>query len=302
MTSRLRSLSAAAAAAFAAAWLTAGVPLGAQGEDGIAKAKDLYASAAYDEALVALASADSADARQYRALCLLALGRSDDAEKELEELVTEAPSYELVEDEVPPRFAVLFADTQRRVLPPIVRDLFAEARQQFQDKKYPDALKGFERVATMVKEPALADVEGMSDMGVLAGGFIDLAKAFVAPPPRSAPAVESTPVARPSPPVAAAPKPAEPQGETIPPVAVRQDVPPWRPTLWRLPTDSAVGVMRVVIDRDGSVKEVSMQVPIHPAYDQELLEAARQWRYKPAMRNGAAVDSEKLITIRVEGK
>ena len=75
-------------AAIAAACLLASASARAQGND-LTAARDLYASAAYDEALTMLnrlhnSDPSPVDARaieQYRAFCLLALGRPSDASK-----------------------------------------------------------------------------------------------------------------------------------------------------------------------------------------------------------------------------
>src|SRR4029453_6523106 len=77
-------------AAPAAAQLDPG-PLGA--------AKDLYASARYDEALTVLNGlrggdpSDRKSVEQYRSLCLLALGRSSEAESAIAAVVTVDPTY-----------------------------------------------------------------------------------------------------------------------------------------------------------------------------------------------------------------
>src|SRR5690242_11748707 len=71
------------------------------GEDSLAAARELYSSASYEEALAILnrlkASSvpgeQSPAIEQYRAFCLLALGRSDDAQKAIEALILTAPTY-----------------------------------------------------------------------------------------------------------------------------------------------------------------------------------------------------------------
>jgi hypothetical protein len=37
--------------------------------------------------------------------------------------------------------------------------------------------------------------------------------------------------------------------------------------------------------------------PIHPAYDPELVEAAKAWRYDPARRDGQPVVSIKRVDV-----
>src|SRR5205807_2368275 len=81
-------------------------------------ARGLYASAAYDEALALLnrmhaSERPAAEARvieQYRAFCLLALGRAADAERAIEAVVTAEPSYHPSDNDVSPRIRNAFAD------------------------------------------------------------------------------------------------------------------------------------------------------------------------------------------------
>jgi TonB family protein len=56
----------------------------------------------------------------------------------------------------------------------------------------------------------------------------------------------------------------------------------------------------VQIGADGRVKGATIETPLHPRYDLEVLAAAWNWRYKPAMRNGDPIPSEKLVTFEVK--
>jgi hypothetical protein len=38
---------------------------------------------------------------------------------------------------------------------------------------------------------------------------------------------------------------------------------------------------------------------VHPAYDQLVLRAARNWVYQPAKKDGAPIASEKIVQIAV---
>src|SRR5690242_9899034 len=85
----------------AACIITVGLaaPVAAQIENQLGAAKELYASARYDEALSVLnnlRSGDPTDRRsveQYRSLCLLALGRATEAESAIAAFVTADPTY-----------------------------------------------------------------------------------------------------------------------------------------------------------------------------------------------------------------
>src|SRR5262245_47898268 len=83
-------------------------------------AKALYAAASYEEALAALdqlgGGPDSIQVNEYRALCLLALGRARDAEAPLQQIVSADPLYKIPAAEVSPRLVDLFHDVRKRAL------------------------------------------------------------------------------------------------------------------------------------------------------------------------------------------
>src|SRR5436190_20500437 len=115
------------------AWLVAALVLAAveavAAQDTLTSARDLYASAAYEDALAVLnrlrtgdhSGDDGRAIEQYRAFCLLALGRNDEAERAIEAVVASQPSYRPSESEVSPRLRALFTDARRRMLPTIVQ-------------------------------------------------------------------------------------------------------------------------------------------------------------------------------------
>src|SRR5262245_5887563 len=73
----------------------------------LANVRELYASASYAEALEVLGALEGADntevVEQYRALCLLALGRTTDAERALERIILRRPLYVVPAADVSPR-------------------------------------------------------------------------------------------------------------------------------------------------------------------------------------------------------
>ena len=212
--------------------MTAPILLAAPVEESLVKAKELYASAAFSEALTVLENVTSPDGYQLRALCLLALGRVADAERELATLLSVSPTFVISDEDVPPRFVALFTEAKRKYFPEQARKLFAQARQDFQERSYQVALDRFERVTALATDPALSEVEGMKDLALLSRGFIDLARSSLASPvpaPAASPA-ESTPVVR------AASAPADGTVESVAnkagvsntPDAIRQELPPRR--------------------------------------------------------------------------
>ena len=113
MKPRLRLMIVVCAMAALAAIFAA--PVAAQ--DSLAAARDLYSSAAYDDALAALGrlrgSDYSVEDRRsidlYRALCLLALNRSTDADRAIEAMVAQYPAYHPADADMPPRVLALRA-------------------------------------------------------------------------------------------------------------------------------------------------------------------------------------------------
>jgi protein TonB len=57
------------------------------------------------------------------------------------------------------------------------------------------------------------------------------------------------------------------------------------------------GTLVVIVDEEGRVESVELVKPVSATYDATLLKAARQWRFKPATRNGRPVRYRKLFEI-----
>jgi TonB family protein len=93
--------------------------------------------------------------------------------------------------------------------------------------------------------------------------------------------------------VAAAPRPIT----VTPPITVRQDVPRW-PSGVPFP-EPAVAVIEVVIGPEGRVLEARLQKTLNPRYDQLLLAAARNWTYRPAMRDGKPTPFVKAVRVEL---
>src|SRR5580765_7527982 len=113
------------------------VPVFAQ--DAVARAKTLYASASYDEALVALAPMNggvSLDEKReigaIQAFCYYALGRNDEAKRAIESVVKIDPLYHPSMSEISPRVRSFYEDTRRPMLPEIVKDSYAKAKEAFE--------------------------------------------------------------------------------------------------------------------------------------------------------------------------
>ena len=288
--------------------LTAGVATPALAQDGpLAVARDLYASARYDEALAMLnnvrqqESANPINLRsieQYRSLCLLALGRGAEAEAAIAVVVASDPLYQPTETEASPRVRTAFSEVRQRQLPDIARTRYASAKASFDRKDYPSAEQQFRDLLRLIDDP---DMGGrLGDLRMLVTGFVDLSAAAAAPPPepKPEPRREEVPSPAPSP---ALPDPqrvynSDDEGVTAA-VAVRQDVP-------RVPMQVANqtrerGILDVTIDELGRVIGASIRVGLHPIYDSQILLAAKEWRYHPALLNGRPVKFRKIIQITV---
>ncbi|HVD90767.1 MAG TPA: energy transducer TonB [Vicinamibacterales bacterium] len=278
----------------------------APGRDVVGAARDLYASARYDEALAVLNDLRPADAanavsdrksiEQYRLLCLLALGRGSEAESAIAAVVTADPSYQPNEAEASPRVRTAFSDVRRRLLPEIASARYADAKALFDRKDYPNAAERFRQVVALLNDQ---DMGGkLPDLRTLASGFLDLAVAAATPPPE------------PAKPVVAAPAPQTPapqadpnriytmlDREVVAPVVLHQQMPRLTPSMKAQAKER--GVVEIVVDEQGRVTNVTIRESVQPMYDSALLSAARDWKYQPATFNGKPVRYRKMLQINI---
>jgi len=263
-------------------------------QESLERAKALYGSAAYDDALgvlVRLRTADGprADVEQYRILCLIALGRVAEADEAVRAIVKAFPSFVPEAGEMPPRVVELFAKTRRELLPDIARTAYLEAKAALEKKDRAAALAGFEALVRLI-DSAGADATGsLPELKILAAGFLDLARALPAPVPVAETKAAATESAKP----VRAP-------EIVPPIAVRQTMPQWVPSDAMSRQGSFSGVVRVAINAAGRVDSAAIEKSVHPAYDRLLLQAARSWEYRPATSDGVAVPSEQLVQVQLK--
>jgi hypothetical protein len=257
------------------------------------RAKELYRTASYDEALSVLDALaggegeDSTEIYEYRVFCLVALDRREEAEQAMAALVTANPTYTMSEAVAAPRVRSMFSEVRRSLLPAIIQRSYKDAKALF-DRKDPKALAQLERVLSMLKDPDVAEDDGLADLATVAGGFRDLSKAMAAPAPPPQAAVPTAAIA----PAAIVPTPPV----LVAPVVVSQPVP--IPQLreereWD-------GEIEVTIDERGRVVAARMLRTIHPIYDQQLMRAAMAWTYRPALRDGSPIQFLKQITIHVD--
>jgi tetratricopeptide (TPR) repeat protein len=274
----------------------------AAGQDSLDPVRNLYASAEYEEALTAIGRLKSSpdlegvvEIDRYRALCLIALGRSAEADQAIETTVTLDPLYQPAAADASPRVRAAFAAVRRRVLPTVVWGLYASAKAAYAREAFAEAADGLDKTVRVIDSLEGSHPE-LGDLRMLASGFLDLSKAALAkpsvpPPPAPAPAqVSPHRVEAP-----AAPKPAPPLPFTNV-VAKRQDLPP-------LPFSLAAtrgvyrGTVELEINAAGDVVGARVIQSVHVLYDPLLLVAARDWKYVPARIDGRPMPVRKRVEV-----
>jgi TonB family protein len=295
-------------------------------EPSLATARELYIAAEYTDALAMLTAlagtnpskADQQSIELYRALCLVALGNQPEATKVIEGIVTSDPLYRPDGVDLPPRMRTAFSEARKRLLPSIVQQRYLVAKAAFEQKEYATAAEGFKMVLDGLSDPELGTAGStppLSDLKMLASGFHDLATKAVPPPvpvePKPAP-VDVAPAIEPEPGTSSTPAaPAvadtaagvpvanrvyEPTDmSVVPPITIRQTVPPFNGRLLR----GATAAVEVIINEKGGVDSASMIVPLNPAFDRSVIDAARSWQYRPATLNGIPVKYRKRLQLSV---
>ncbi len=283
-------------------------------EDPLTAARDLYAAAAYEDALAALDRLraggvakvdDNRAVDQYRAFCLLALGKSSEAAKAIEAVVSADPSYYPSNNDASPRVRAAFSDVRRRLLPDLAQQKYVQAKASFDRKDYLLAAESFGQLLDLFADPDLASAASkppLTDLRMLALGFRDLSAQAITPPAAPAPAapVPAVVAAAPAPP----PSPEPPRiyaasdVNVLPPAAIRQELPPFGGTLFK----PVVGIIEVVVDESGGVVSAAIRAQMNTLYDRQVLAAAAGWRYKPALLDGRPVKYRKFIQVALTPK
>jgi tetratricopeptide (TPR) repeat protein len=283
--------------------------------------KELYASAAYEDALGVLARLQSPDQRleieRYRAYCLIALDRPAEAEKAILGILSEDPAYS--PEDAAPRVVDLFKRVKREATPQLARTLYNDGKAAMASKDQERAIRKFEQLLQLTQDGDIRNDTLISELRLLAAGFLDLARATAPaeatkptatatigtiPPPKmdAVPPLptNTVPAAAPSNTASGRPgAPASPPGAVVvtPPVPLRQDLPRW------VPYDNASrqaeyrGAIKVTISVDGKVQAAEIVTPTDRLYDRQLLNAARSWLYEPAKRDGVPIVSEKIVAV-----
>ncbi len=194
-------------------------------------ALELYAAAAYEEALAAfdavsgtgLTTDDHVVVAQHRMLCLMAMGRTSAAERAAADLLALRPDFVLGAHDAAPRVRTMFDATRRRVLPGVVRELFSAARRLYAAGEIAEARTAFATITQALgDETVVGEDATLADLRTLADGFLALSAA--APRPTAPPVKAAASVAA-----------AAPEATTPPTLVVDESA-----SLVSFPTDPAV--------------------------------------------------------------
>jgi TonB family protein len=271
----------------------------------LAEVRELYAAASYEEALAAIetleAPAQPELVEQLRALCLLGLGRTQDAERSLERLIVMKPLY-AVPDDASPRLLKMFGDVRRRSLPAAARQLYARAKTSYDKKEYGAAATQFGEVIAIAKHPdAAAHGAALEDLRQLAEGFKTLSETELAARKAAAEAQAAAAAAAvkpPPPPTPAAPtRYSSGDRDVQAPVALNRTLPSWKPTNPLIAQRTFRGLLEVIVNEEGTVEWAQIAKATMPAYDAELMDATKNWRFRPAMRLGVPVRYQLSLEI-----
>jgi TonB-like protein len=315
--------------------LAAGAGLGAQ--DPLGAAKDLYASAAYEDALSQLSRLDGGTAApeiarqadEYRVFCLYALGRTEEAESLAEVMIRKAPLARLGSADASPRLELMFSDIRRRLMPSLIRERFRTAKSALDQKSFTVAGPPLTEARLMIVEAEKLGVrdDGLADLSALVDGFLLLIRSAAeqqAPAPAPVAAAPATVTPRPQAPetasrqvptpppatasraASAAPAPAAGRSRVYsiddegvsPPVALDQRMPALSADLGALIKRRRVnGQVDVLIDEAGRVVEATIRQPVNSTFDALILQSARGWKYRPATKDGVPVRYLKTLLL-----
>lgn len=294
-------------------------------DDPLSAAKELYAAAAYEDALAALGKLSesgtvapdvAAQIDEYRSFCLYALGRTQEAESIAQGLIRKNPLFKPQSDDLSPRVEAMFTQVRKQLLPGLIRDKYRAAKAALDRKEFAEAEPQLVMVREMVGAAEKLGVkdESVSDISILADGFLDLARANAAPKPAAS---------RPATPASPAPATAATAANTstvtksdapaaarlfdststdvVQPVAIRQTLPSPPPALARVLVGKK-GILEVTIDADGKVSDAVMREPVNSAYDTMVVNAAKLWRFKPATKDGVPVRFVKEVGVQIQNE
>jgi hypothetical protein len=265
-----------------ALWLLLCLAPIAGAQDALAAARALYAAAHYEEALGAFDAMKSRGlptpeaavvVEQGRALCLMALDRRTEALSAIAALVNLDPFFLPGDEDTAPKLRNAFRDGRGRALPDALDRMYSRAKGAYDSQNLVDASIEFSRILALLNDPDLTlDPTPRSDMRRMATRFLGLT--------RSA-----------SPLFDAATK------NVTAPVPLRTGV--QVPDRVR-PAESPKTVeVDVVLTAQGTVESAVVLNPDAAGLAPQVVRAALDWRYSPALRDGVPVRYRMVVQVVV---
>ena len=236
-----------------------------------------------------------------------------------ESLIRKEPLVRLEAADASPRLESMFSDVRKRLLPSLIRERYRVARAAVDQKSFAAAEPSLADARRMIAEAEKLGVkdEGLSDLGVLVDGFLQLIKssadqtkaeqpavvaaaapAAMAPAPMRSPAAVSA-HAEASSAAAAIPRVYSAVDEGVsPPVVLEQRMPPMSNEMQLITRASkSRGMIDIVIDETGRVIDTSVRQSMNAAFDGMIVRESRKWKYRPAMVDGAPVLYVKTLIL-----
>jgi hypothetical protein len=225
--------------------------------------------------LTATASAPVPSPRESerRANALIAQGQTAEAAMVFEGLLVASPLYEPKPSEITPEAMTTFRTTQRLILPGVAQRSYERGRAALSAGD-PDRALTLGREAIAILDRRLGEANPPLREQVLA--LIE--EATVA----SSAADEI--VYSPSDRGIVPPRELTRQFPATTPIGV----PPHR-----------VGTLDMIIDKEGGVEFVKLHTPLNRYHERHIVQAAKAWRYRPAMRNGKPVKFRLTVKINL---
>ncbi len=85
--------------------------------------------------------------------------------------------------------------------------------------------------------------------------------------------------------------------DVVPPVAVAQSVSGWWGAMGEPAAGTPLGAIDVVVDESGRVVDARIYQSANRVYDAVLLESVKQWRYRPATKDGRPVKYRRVTGV-----
>ena len=280
--------------------LSLGAQWPAAGQDPLARVRELYASANYEAALKSLdalaagAGDKTLDIDRYRALCLIGLGQSAAAVQVIERIVTRVPMYQPADADSSPAVRAAFDGVRRRLLPGLTYKLFSDAKAAYDRHALAEAAAKFRYTREVLDSLDLSGQPDLMNLRALTEGFWELTRHALPPGAAHSPGVAAETLTEPAPAVPDA------AALTSDPKPIRQEMPRWTFVIAAVHYDAYFrATVELEIDESGNVTDVQIVQSSHPGFNRVLLEAARGWKYSPALRDNTPVKTRKRVDVEL---